>query len=109
MRERDKLYCDDYSLSKSEEVALGRAALEIVKQLCSRATPRELMEIGCAIDSYIEGADDFSREEQAELDTIEGRLGVMPVWIDPEHVWVRHHGSIHAVPVEWDGDGAIDC
>ena len=108
MCDLDKVYCSDYMHSKADEVALGRAALDVVKRMCSRVTLTELLEIGCAIDSYIEGDDDFSRAERIELDAIESRLGLMVVWVDPGHVWVRHHGSIDAVPVEWGWTGSLD-
>ncbi len=108
MRECDKLYCGDYNISRSEEVALGRAALEVVKQMSGRATSRELLEIGCAIDRYIEGVDDFSKNEQVKLDAIESFLGLLPVWVDPEHIWVRRYGSIEATPVEWGWAGSMD-
>lgn len=93
LQDRRRIDCSDYDLTRQEEIDLVRRAMVAFQKMSGRLTITDEIALECALDSYVNGDEKLRSCDQADLDAIENRLGIIPVWIDPEQVWIRHRGS----------------
>ena len=91
IREIDKIYVSDLNLTQPEQDDLvGRALAAITKWRSRRIRhPRDEALIGYVLYSLREGWDEFDPGDQTALDDLEDRLGYVPVWLNPDEVFVR--------------------
>jgi len=87
--ESKKIYIPDLNLTRAEQDDLVRRAMAAIRRNHTIRNLRDEALVEEALLNFVDGVDQFDARMQAALDVLRNRLRFVPVWLNPDEVWIR--------------------